>query len=261
VSAIFEPDGAGLLVPTGHATSPWAPDQLHGGGPAALVVRAVEALPTPVPMQLVRLTLEFLGTVPAAPLSIEAELVRGGKRLAQAEATVVGGGRPVIRARAALLRTGSVEVPDTSDGREPVPGPEAAAERPGFGAGEAFHRTGNEIRFVRGSFLEPGPALAWFRLAHPVVAGEPVSPAMRACAAADFGNGISRVLEWESHLFINCDLSVGLHRLPEGEWIGVEARTDLDPAGVGQATSVLHDRRGPFGFGAQSLFVDARAPA
>ena len=49
-----------------------------------------------------------------------------------------------------------------------------------------------------------------------------------------------------------------LHREPVGEWVAVDARTDLDRAGVGQATSVLRDAQGRIGVAAQSLYVDAR---
>ncbi|HEY4099125.1 MAG TPA: hypothetical protein VGM33_26605, partial [Baekduia sp.] len=66
-------------------------------------------------------------------------------------------------------------------------------------------------------------------------------------------------LDFRTHLFVNTDLTVHLHREPEGAWIALDARTDLDPSGAGQATSVLRDERGRLGVGAQSLFVDERA--
>ena len=83
-------------------------------------------------------------------------------------------------------------------------------------------------------------------------------PLQRTVAAADFGNGISSAHPFEEYLFVNCDLSVHLHREAEGEWIGLDARTVVGPQGIAQAVSVLHDERGPIGHAAQTLFVERR---
>ena len=49
----------------------------------------------------------------------------------------------------------------------------------------------------------------WFRLRVPIVAGEENSPLMRVAAAADFGNGVSSVVDWNSGwMFINPDLTI-----------------------------------------------------
>jgi hypothetical protein len=77
-------------------------------------------------------------------------------------------------------------------------------------------------------------------------------------AAADFGNGASRVLDWNDWLFINTDLTVHLHREPVGDWVAIDAHTVLEPDGTGLAVSDLHDDRGALGVALQSLFVDRR---
>jgi hypothetical protein len=77
-------------------------------------------------------------------------------------------------------------------------------------------------------------------------------------AAADFGNGISSVLDWSEHVFINPDLTVHLEREPEGEWIALDARTRIAPDGTGVAESVLSDERGRVGRAVQALLVDRR---
>ena len=77
-------------------------------------------------------------------------------------------------------------------------------------------------------------------------------------AAADFGNGISRIVDFERYLFVNTDLTVHLHREPEGEWVLLDARTVLEPHGAGLARSILSDERGQLGLAAQSLFVASR---
>src|SRR3954463_744652 len=86
-AAVFTADGA-TLVPSVHARGPWDPAAMHGGGPAARLARAVEALETPAPMRCVRLAVEFPGAVPLAPVVASARLTRPGRRLALAAATL-----------------------------------------------------------------------------------------------------------------------------------------------------------------------------
>jgi acyl-coenzyme A thioesterase PaaI-like protein len=258
VAAVFVADGD-LLVPTPHARGPWDPGQAHGGGPTALLARAIEALQTPGPMRIARLAVEFPRAVPLAPVRATAQITRPGRRLALATATLAtADGTEVLRATATLLRRGEVPIPDDARLHDPpLPGPEGAEPIAWHGAGEdeGFHLTATEIVTP----ATPGPTrLGWFRLRMPLVAGEEPTPLQRAVAFADFGNGISRRLSFATHLFVNTDLTIHLVREPEGEWVGVDARTDLDTAGIGQATSVLHDARGRIGTAAQSLFVDAR---
>jgi hypothetical protein len=248
----------GAYAPTGHARGPWDPNALHGGAPAALLTREIERLAPE--MRVARLTIEFLGAVPLAPLTVAADIVRPGRRLqlAEAELATAADGRAACRARAVLLRRGDVPgVPPGDPPRLDAPPPESA-ERLDMGAGESFGGTGMDIRFVTGHLYRPGPAVGWFRIAEPLVAGEEPSPAQRAVAAADFGNGASRVLDWDEWLFINTDLTVHLHREPEGEWVAIDARTALEPDGTALAWSALHDRRGAIGVALQSLFVDRR---
>lgn len=261
MSAIYRRDGD-AFVATGHARGPWDPGAQHGGAPVALLARAIEALDAPVPMGVARLTVEFLGSVPLGPVTVAAQVVRPGRRLQLAEAAMRAGGRDVLRARAVRLRREPVAVPEPR-AAAPVAPPEAGERIPfprgNGGEEEGFHRTGMEIRFVEGSFAERGPATAWFRLAMPLVEGEEPSALQRVAAAADFGNGASRELDWDEHLFVNTDLTIHLVREPVGDWVALRARTDLGPDGTGLATSTLHDRRGRIGAAAQSLFVGPRA--
>ncbi|HEX8204623.1 MAG TPA: thioesterase family protein [Solirubrobacteraceae bacterium] len=256
--AIFTREGD-LFVPTGHARGPWDPSQQHGGAPAALMTGAMEAL---VPgFQLARLTVEFLGTVPLAPLRVEAEVWRPGRRmqLARSVATLEDG-REVARGRAVFLHRQELDgVPPGTAGSALRSGPGDGREERWWDehADEGFHRTGMEMRWVEGDWSR-GPATVWFRLRHPIVEGEPVSGAQTAAAAADFGNGVSQVLDWNDWLFINTDVTVQLHRPPQGEWVALDARTIVEPGGVGLSVSTLHDERGPVGTGQQTLYVGRR---
>jgi hypothetical protein len=248
-----------VLVPAGHARGPWDPEAMHGGAPAALLARAVEGLAPG--MRLARLTVEFLGAVPLLPLSIEAEVAKPGNRFRVAEASITAAGREVARARADLLRIDHIDGLPPSDGAAaPLQRGPDDVEREEFATltGEGFGTSAMELRFTEGTFDEPGPAVAWFRFARALVEGEKPSPAQLAVAAADFGNGVSRLLDWNEWLFVNTDLTVHLHRDPEGEWVALDARTILEPNGSALAVSTLHDTKGPIGLAAQSLFVAPR---
>jgi hypothetical protein len=255
MSVLFERDGD-LYVPTGHTRGPWDPDAQHGGAPAALIAREVEQVETAAPMRCTRLTIDILRPVPIAPLRVQASVLRPGLRMQIVDVVVHAEDTEVCRARATRLRIADLAVPASP--ADPQPGPRDATPRAFTEGVEMFPTTGVEVRFARGSFHEKGPALAWFRPRIPLVEGEEWSPLQRVAAAADFGNGISRVVDWETHLFVNPDLSIHLHREPVGEWVGLDARTDLDRAGVGQALSILYDEHGRIGAAAQSLYVDER---
>jgi hypothetical protein len=115
-----------------------------------------------------------------------------------------------------------------------------------------------ELRFVAGSWTEPGPATAWGRQRLPLVDGADPSGLQRLMALADCGNGISSALPIADWLFINPDLTVHLSRYPTGEWLCLEASTTADRRGFGVAASTLYDTAGRVGHGAQSLFIDRR---
>jgi hypothetical protein len=259
--AVFTREGE-AFVPSIHARGPWDAGSLHGGAPTALLARAIEALETPASMRCVRLAVEFPRAVPLEPVLAEARLTRAGRKLALAEARLTTlDGTEVLRANATLLRRGDVELPTSVAIPEPqaISGPEEGTAEHWTGGDEqaGFHLSAIELRFVRGDWGR-GPALGWFRFRMPVVAGEEPTPLQRAVAFADFGNGLSRALDFREHLFINTDLTVHLHREPVGEWVALDSRTDLDRSGVGQSTSILRDEQDRIGVAAQSLFVDAR---
>jgi Acyl-CoA thioesterase C-terminal domain/Acyl-CoA thioesterase N-terminal domain len=259
-AALYLRDGD-LFVPTEHTRGPWDPEAQHGGPPAALLARALETAPAPAAMQLVRLGVRLLRPVPLCPVRARAEVVREGRRVQRVEAWLEDedGGE---LCRATGLRIRSLDHPvglAAGDGTlPPPPGPglEPWASRPL--QPPSFASSGVDLRFVRGSIRRPGPATVWVRLCHPVVEDEPPSPVMRAAAAADFGNGVSSLLDWETSLFINPELTIYLHRPPQGEWICLEARTELSPDGLGVAHSLLSDRQGSVGHALQALLVGPR---
>jgi len=255
----YLPDGD-RFVSTAWTRGPWTADAQHGGPPAALACRAVEALPADGPVALARLTLEILRPVPIAPLMVEARVERPGRRVDLCTATIAVDDGPVARATAWRVRAPEGPTPVVELEAAPHPPPEQCAElREGLDPPwRPNYLEAMEWRAARGSFWEPGPAAAWMRMRVPLVAGEAPSPAQRVLAAADSGNGISMVLPIDRWLFINVDLNVFLLRPPDDEWVCLDAITRVGDIGIGLAESVLWDRRGRIGSGRQTLLVAPR---
>jgi hypothetical protein len=245
---------------TEYTRGPWDARSQHAGPPAALLGRAVERRADARPdMRIARLTFDIIRPVPVAALTVTSRLVRSGRSVEVVEAELApDGGQPVMRVSALRIRAESDAAPEIGP-TAPPPGPAAAAAAPFFPVSyEDGYHTGMEYRFVTGAFLTPGPATCWMRMRVALVAGESPDPLTRVLVAADSGNGISAALDWRQHLFINPDLTVHLYRYPEGEWVCLDARTSIDPAGIGIADTALLDERGAIGRAAQSLFVSKR---
>jgi len=248
----------GRFVASELARGPWDPNAQHGGAPAALLMRAFERLDGGE-LAIARVTYEFLRPVPLGNLELAASIARPGRRVQLLEGSLTApGGVEVVRARAlrvAAADTGGV----TTEATPPPPGPEEGRPNPlvpphGL---PMFAPDAIEVRFVAGTF-GGGPSTAWFRLRHPLVAGEIPSPLQRLAAAGDFGNGISAALSWDEYMFINPDLTLYVERAPAGEWICLQSRTTLAPGGIGTSESVLFDRRGRVGRATQALLVAPR---
>jgi len=245
------------VMPTRLAAGPWSPDAQHGGAPAALLAWAVERAAAPLPMCVARLTVELMRPVPIRPLRLQTQVVRPGKKVQLVQASLFDGDTEVARGTALRLRTATVALPESA--RAPgtlLPAPQTCPPEPILGPEANPFLTIFELRAVHGSFATRGPATIWFRLRLPIIAGETPTPLMRVAAAADFGNGLSAVLEWTQWRFLNADLTIYLHRPPHGEWVALESKTIVEDAGVGLAVSQLHDERGPIGRSLQALLVE-----
>ena len=256
--AFFTPRAA-AFEPSELTRGPWDPDSQHAGPPAALVARALERVGEPEGKRIGRVTFEILRPVPITELRVEARIVRPGRNVEFLEASLRDSESELIRASAWRLRAEPVELDPAPATEPPGHGPADGVPRDFFptGADVGYH-TAMEYRFVSGAFLEPGPAVVWMRMRHPLVEGEDPSPLQRVAVAADSGNGVSAALDYRRFLFINTDLTLHLHRLPETEWVGLDAVTRPEADGVGMADSLLWDERGRIGRGNQTLLVRSR---
>lgn len=270
-------DYGGVYLPTGKpdtfestplANAGWYEEGQHGGALAALMVSRVEAVPTLVPMEVARATIEIFRVVPLVPLTVRTSVIREGKRLQTVRVEATGpDGTILSMGLVQRLRTADRPLPDhaateTTD----LPGPEEArGTRSGeWGIGEPgkvmFHRDAIEIREIHGGFSSIGPGAVWVRPVCDIVAGEEVTPAQRAAIAADFCNGVSRRLDLEDWVFMNSDLTIHIGRYPTGEWVALDAISHYSGRGRGVASGLLWDTGQWVGRSAQTLFLDTIHP-
>jgi hypothetical protein len=253
--AFYSLDGD-LATPSELTRGPWDPNAQHAGPPSALLATAMERTEPRDGMRIGRVTVEILAPVPIEPLTLSARVVRPGRSVEMLEASLGGPEGDVMRARG--WRLADADVTADWEQEEPPPGREGAEALEFFPTGERIGwHTAMEIVFARGRFLEPGPATVWMRPRVALVDGEPISPLGRTMLAADGGNGVSAPLGWETHIFINTDLTVHLLRPPVGEWVCLDSVTHVD--GLGMTDTALWDERGRIGRAVQTLFVRARA--
>lgn len=260
------------FMPTEQARGPWDPRALHGGAPAALMTAAFERLTPGEELRIARLSFEFLRPIPLAPLSLHTRIVRPGRRVQELLGELYAGEELVVRGGALRVQEVPASVQaavqelrrghgEGEGGRgEPMPAPsDGIPVRFALdGSSEdSFAASTMEMRWLSEPG-QPGPGRVWMRMRHPLLPGQPLTALTRLAATADFGNGVSASLPFERFLFINADLTLHLQRPPRGEWIGLDARTQLHGGGTGLAESVLHDQHGPLGRSFQTLVVQER---
>jgi hypothetical protein len=251
--AIFRVDGADVVT-SPDAAGPWDPNMQHGGAPASLVVWAAERIPAAVPMQVARVTIDLMRPVPVAPLRLETEVLRQGRKIQLCAVRLFATGTLTVGATVLKIKKQAQPLP--GDVIEP-PLDAAAPEQSRIEPQNSPFGLGMTIRAARGRFGGPGPGAIWYRAERPLVEGFPISQAMRAVAASDFCNA-SSALDYRKWTFLNADLTVSMAREPVGEWILLDAVTWIGPDGAGLATARLADVNGYFGRCAQSLVIEKR---
>ncbi|MEZ4364716.1 MAG: thioesterase family protein [Kofleriaceae bacterium] len=257
-TAFYQADGDRLLA-TALTRGPWHRDLQHGGPPAALLARAIEAAPSDVPRSLARVTVELMRPIPIGPVTVEVEPPVGGRQVDRVEARLRVGDAVVAKATGLRIRAATVVMPARApDVAALAPGPEGVAPFVfPFFAEPIGYQAAVELRLVRGTWGD-GPVAAWIRPTVPLVEGEPTSPACAVMIVADAANGIRPVLPIDRYTFVNADLTVALARQPVGPWIGLDVDATAGDAGAGLVRAAIHDQRGLCGQAAQALVVAAR---
>ena len=242
---------------------PWHPEHQHAGPPIALAAREIERTAAALELtHIARLTANLLRPIPIAELAVEVQTDYVGRNAAHFSARLDAGGKEVARFTALAQRESALAVPVDLAGH-PLPlAPRTVDESPQERFPFTRKLTGYadliESRIAQGKMFR-GPSVVWFRLRYPLVAGEEPTPLQRVAVAADSGNGISAVLDFNQYVFVNSDLTINLLRQAQGEWVCIDARTLVGPRGGGLAEARIFDTGGLIGRSTQSLSIRPRA--
>jgi hypothetical protein len=233
----------GAFLPSEFALSRWGDDMLNGPAIVGLAARALEHQYGSTGFLPARLTVDLFKAARRVPTTTSLRLVRDGRRVRNTECEVIQQGLVVARAVMVQYRVSA-----------PPPGQEWFAsidfEHPSglddsrtimIGSdGHGWTETiAEHTNVVRKRFYQRSPD---------VVAGEQNTPFVRAVTVGEATSLVTN-LGTRGVGYINGDLTVALSRLPQGEWIGVQADSHWADDGVAVGGATLFDVAGAFGSG------------
>jgi len=254
-ASYFERLGPHGFKPTHHASGAWRSDEQHFSPLGGLLVHAIErarAAEQRPELVLGRVSFDILGKIDLDEFEIQVETLRPGRTIELVEATAVIGQRPAVRARAWFL-AGQDTSAVAGGADEPLPDADAAQRSAETAVWSGGYIDSLDWRNV--GTPVPGRATTWISTSVGLVQGEPVSPLASYIALVDTANGLSPRQDPREWMFPNVDLTIHLHRQPEGRWAGLDTSVVFGSGGQGITSTTLHDVRGPIGRAEQILTV------
>jgi hypothetical protein len=242
--------------------STWSAAIQHAAPVSALLVRALERCAQRDDTRLSRVSVDLLGPVPAeGDLWVRSQLDRAGKQIELVSAEMLGLGpdgrpRPVAKASGWRLQTLDTRVV-VHAAAPPLRPVTEARSRDLEKDWDRNYVHSLDWRWLTAP-MNDGPGESWLKPTVDLVKGETMTPLQRLFAVADDANGIGTKLDITKWTFLNTDLVVHVHRIPEGEWIGIRAETNYGPDGIGTTIGTLFDQRGALGGIQQSVLVRRR---
>ncbi|CDR16166.1 thioesterase family protein [Streptomyces iranensis] len=251
----YEPIDEHRYKPTSHVSGAWSTDEQHFSPLGGLIVHAIERHLATRPhtgLLLGRISFDILGRLALDECEIRVETIRPGRTIELLEAVVLIADRPVVRARAWLLA--EVDTASVAGGAgDRLISPEKLDPW-----AMASLWPGGYIASLDSRPLaprEPGRATLWVSTPLDLVAGQTSTPLASYIALVDTANGIAVRQSPTAWMFPNVDLTIHLHRQPEGRWTGLDTTVTFGGTGQGITSTVLHDLRGPVGHAQQILTV------
>lgn len=242
--------------------STWSAAIQHAAPVSALLVRALERCAQRDDTRLSRVVIDLLGPVPAeGDFWVRGQLDRAGKQIELVSAEMLGPGpdgqpRPVARASGwRLLQQDTQDV--VRAGASPLKPLSEAKSRDLAKDWDRNYVHSLDWRWLTEP-LNDGAGESWIRPTVDLVKGETMTPLERLFAVADDANGIGSKLDITKWTFLNTDLVVHVHRVPDGPWIGIRAQTSYGPDGIGTTIGTLFDEQGAIGGIQQSVLVRRR---
>lgn len=241
-----------VFHPTESALSRWGNDSLNGPALVGLAARCLERRYGAEGFMPTRLTADLFKAARRVPTEVRTRLVREGRRIRNSDCDVIQGGEVV--ARATMVQFLRSEAPP---GREWV-GTESFT--PPDGVTGAVYLVGSDDAGWSPSGAEH-QNLSRKRVYHrtsEIVAGEPVSPFVRAVVAAEATSLVTN-LGTRGIGYINGDLTVAMSRMPSGDYVGVQADSHWCADGISVGAATLFDDDGPFGIGMVTAIANPAA--
>lgn len=239
--------------------STWSAAIQHGAPVSALLVRALERCEARDDTRLSRVMIDLLGAVPAeGDLWVHSRIERSGKQIELVSAEMLAPGRdgdprPVARASGWRLKT--IDTAEVVHAPAPPLRPVAVAKSRDMKKDwDRNYVHSLDWRWLTKPMSE-GPGESWIRPEVDLVNGETMTALERLFAVADDANGIGTKLDIRKWTFMNTDLVVHVHRIPDGEWIGIRAETNYGPDGIGTTIGTLFDESGAVAAIQQSVLV------
>lgn len=238
--AFFRPEGDAFL-PLPMARGPWNPQSLNGRVVAGLLGHELERRHGGEGWLPARLTVDLYRLPGFDPVTVETRVVREGRRIRVVDAIFHSAGKDQARATCQFLSQG-----DNAPGEvwQPapwdVPAPDTLPDTDRAGPAPWA------MRPISGAFGEVGQRRTWLRELRPMVAGVAITPYARVAAACDFASPFAH--SGSGGLgYINTDVTLMLHRLPAGEWLGFESVYHGADTGIAVGDCRLYDEQGPIG--------------
>ncbi len=242
--AFFKRDGESYL-PQPAARGPWRADSLHGRVTIGLLGYELERTHGGAQWLPARLTVDMYRLPDFSPITAVTRVVRGGKRIQVVDCELMQSGKSVARGTAQFLIRGENAPGKTwSPPNWDAPKPDDLPPPPPGQFGERMWKMRNVSDWFGTD--ETRRRGAWMAEIRELVEGSPLTPFTRVAVAADFASPLAN--RHETGLgYINTDMTVYLHRLPVGEWIGFEKINHQASEGVAIGECFLHDVEGPIG--------------
>ncbi len=233
-------------MPTPAARGPWSADMLHGRFLGGLGALALEEAFGRDEFRVSRLTVDLFRPSGLELVEVATTLVREGRRIIVADAVLSVGEHDVASVRAVFLKQGEPP-PGEIWQADPwdVPAPEAitAVVDPDDRAGSP---SAWDVRVISGGIQSSGRSRLWTKDSAQLVAGETLSPLVRAAVTSDIASPMSNGSDVGLG-YINADYTLAMSRYSTGEWVGLETTTHLASDGIALGAATLYDVDGPFG--------------
>jgi len=268
--------------PTSFARGPWSPKTLHGRVLSGLIAYEVETNCLSEEeiddFQATRMTIDLFRPPPMSALTLSSKIIRSGKRIKVIDVNIAAtledrGVVDIARGNIVLLKRsanpeGEIWTPpawEISPPAEDRPFPETIENESGDGKYLPIWETVNVSEEGETIYDHKYPIYrgfgirrAWVRETHSFMSDESTSQLVRVAQVSDFANGFTNS-GTEGLNYINADVTLYLHRMPVGSWIGTETAYQGGDNGVSVASMALYDKLGRIGTSTVCGLAQSRA--